>query len=233
MSLYEEKKQARKARLEARIARLDAFAKGKDLSLYGEEKSGIPMGQPILVGHHSEKRHRKHLERIERLVRAGYDASAKADRLRERLANEYTGIQVDNPDAKQLILDKIKGLEDLIKSTKDSGNYSSWQITNRQAEIRRLKKRLIELDRIEESRFEPFYVGLILVELKDGQIQVEFQGRPSDEMISKLKSSPLALKWSRYSKRWVRKHTGTTASYGWIDKLKSALEGDFKNASSK
>jgi len=28
------------------------------------EAAGIPLGQPILVGHHSEKRHRAHLKRI-------------------------------------------------------------------------------------------------------------------------------------------------------------------------
>lgn len=102
---YELKKQARIERLKKHIARLDKFADGKDLSMFGELKSGIPMSQPILVGHHSERRHRKHLERIERIVRPGYNASKKADQLRERLNSLLNAniIQVDNPNAKSLI----------------------------------------------------------------------------------------------------------------------------------
>ncbi len=48
-----------------------------------ERKIGdmIPMGQPILSGHHSEKRHRRDIERIQKLAEKGVEASNKAGRL--------------------------------------------------------------------------------------------------------------------------------------------------------
>lgn len=39
---------------------------------------GIPFGQPVLLGHHSERRHRRDLERAESHLRAGIAASRKA-----------------------------------------------------------------------------------------------------------------------------------------------------------
>jgi hypothetical protein len=38
----------------------------------------IPLGQPILVGHHSEKRHRRDIERVQNLTRKSIDESDKA-----------------------------------------------------------------------------------------------------------------------------------------------------------
>lgn len=263
---YQDKKLASIARLTSRIAKLRAFAKGKDLSMYSEERSGIPLGQPILVGHHSERRHRRHLERIDRVVRAGFDASAKADKLEARLnaMGDSRVIQVDNPDAKQLIEAKIaklqkfvddsKTLNKLIRKYKGDipkldealkltfgddtkltassmmipdcfGNLgvASFTLTNNTAEIRRLKGRLNELEQLAEG-FAGFSVGDVLVELVEGQIQVEFPDKPSDECRDKLKRSPLALKWSSYSKRWVRKHTSTTQGRWFQTELRSVLE---------
>lgn len=83
-SFYEERKRARIERMLERAGRLEEFSKKNTLSLYGEASSGIPLGQPILVGHHSEKRHRRHLERIENRVRKGFEAGEKARELRSR-----------------------------------------------------------------------------------------------------------------------------------------------------
>lgn len=44
----------------------------------------IPMGQPILVGHHSEGRHRKDLDRIDRNMRKSIDEHEYAEQLQQR-----------------------------------------------------------------------------------------------------------------------------------------------------
>lgn len=44
----------------------------------------IPLGQPILVGHHSERRHRADLSRIERSNRVALEAGTEAAELRRR-----------------------------------------------------------------------------------------------------------------------------------------------------
>jgi len=51
-----------------------------------EEKSGIPLGQPILVGHHSERRHRRAIERSDNAMRKGIEESDKAKYFAARAA---------------------------------------------------------------------------------------------------------------------------------------------------
>jgi hypothetical protein len=46
----------------------------------------IPMGQPILVGHHSERRHRRDLDRIDRNMQRTVEESREAQRLHQRAA---------------------------------------------------------------------------------------------------------------------------------------------------
>jgi len=62
---YAERKEARIDRLESRAAK----AQSESAASYNTARSimdHIPTGQPILVGHHSEKRHRRDLDKIDR-----------------------------------------------------------------------------------------------------------------------------------------------------------------------
>jgi hypothetical protein len=49
--------------------------------------AGIPFGQPILVGHHSQRRHEAALEKSHRNMAAGVNAHQDAERARERAAS--------------------------------------------------------------------------------------------------------------------------------------------------
>jgi len=96
---YEERQEARKQRL------LDRAAKAKADAARAEEAadriaSFIPFGQPILVGHHSEKRHRRDLDRIERGLRRAREERAHAREL-ERHADAVgsAGVSSDDPEA--------------------------------------------------------------------------------------------------------------------------------------
>ena len=58
------------------------------------------MGQPILVGHHSERRHRRDLDRIHRNLERAMEAEKTAKELAYRAAAVGTGgISSDDPDA--------------------------------------------------------------------------------------------------------------------------------------
>jgi hypothetical protein len=58
----------------------------------------IPPGQPILVGHHSEKRHRRDLERCDNAMRRACEATEKAQHYRHRMAAaEHTANQDQTP----------------------------------------------------------------------------------------------------------------------------------------
>lgn len=72
----------------------------------------IPLGQPILVGHHSEKRARRDLERIQAGHRKAAEEADKAKRLARRAASVGgAGISQDDPEAVTKIKDKIAKLE--------------------------------------------------------------------------------------------------------------------------
>ncbi|WP_299549118.1 DUF3560 domain-containing protein [uncultured Tateyamaria sp.] len=66
----------------------------------------------ILVGHHSEGRHRRALERSHAAMERGVEASKRADELRSRAASVGNGgISSDDPDALDLLRDKLANLK--------------------------------------------------------------------------------------------------------------------------
>ena len=86
----------RKERAAQRASRLSAAANAQ----YRAARShvdGIPMGQPILVGHHSERRHRRDLERHDAKMRKSLELQRAADRSDPALAGR--SISSDDPDA--------------------------------------------------------------------------------------------------------------------------------------
>jgi hypothetical protein len=75
----------------------------------------IPLGQPILVGHHSERHARRDQERVESGMRATIEHGRKANDFRSRADNIEAAagkaIYSDDPDAIEQIVERIAGLE--------------------------------------------------------------------------------------------------------------------------
>jgi hypothetical protein len=97
---YEQRQEARRERLEARAERLrkEAGAAFHRADLR-EEVSGIPFGQPILVGHHSEKRHRAVIARANRALDKGIALNKAANEAASRAAGVGSGgISSDDPE---------------------------------------------------------------------------------------------------------------------------------------
>jgi hypothetical protein len=71
------------------------------------------LGQPILVGHHSEKRHRKDLNRIDRHFAEAKEHHDKAEYFRRRAAAAESNVVIfsDDPDATEKLVDKIERLK--------------------------------------------------------------------------------------------------------------------------
>lgn len=80
-----------------------------------EGATGIPFGQPILVGHHSEGRHRRRIAQIDRAMGAAVENSQKAAAMASRAdsieAAAERAIYDDDPDAIERLREKIAGLE--------------------------------------------------------------------------------------------------------------------------
>lgn len=73
----------------------------------------IPMGQPILVGHHSERGHRAHLKKIDNNMRKGIEANGKAVYYAGKIASieSNRAISSDDPEA---VVKLKKKLEELL-----------------------------------------------------------------------------------------------------------------------
>lgn len=119
MNTYEEKKQARIERYQDRADKAasratSAYQRSNDLI------SGIPMGQPVLVGHHSEKRHRRALDRSWNLLGKSCEEQKKAEywQRRAEAAEQSRDISSDDPEAIQKLKERIKDCEVLREGMK-------------------------------------------------------------------------------------------------------------------
>lgn len=96
---YEARQEARRAR----YAELSDKMRGASAMHYSASRKAvehIPFGQPILVGHHSERGHRATLARARRAMDRSCEAARKAEHYAERAASVGSGgISSDDPAA--------------------------------------------------------------------------------------------------------------------------------------
>ena len=108
---YEEKLFNKRERLLERADKADREGDAR-IKRADSDASAIPMGQPILVGHHSEKRDRNFRERIHNNYSKGYALKEKAGNLRARAASVGTaGVSSDDPDAVVKLEEQLAELE--------------------------------------------------------------------------------------------------------------------------
>lgn len=171
-------------RREARAERLRGWSEANETR--AEQKSaaadrisdGIPFGQPILVGHHSERRHRRDLDKIHSGMRASIDLSDKAAEQAARADNIEAAtdhaIYDDDPDAIARLTDKLAALEAKREQMKTANAahrtahrdelkamtpyqrgqavpYPSYSLTNLGGNITRCRDRLARLQREQVS----------------------------------------------------------------------------------
>lgn len=114
MSTYRERRLARAERLaewaEKRAARASGgFTRAHDIV------KNIPMGQPILVGHHSERHHRRDLARHDSAMRKACEDQDKSREMSSKAAEILhqadRAIYDDDPDAIERLTEKLAGLE--------------------------------------------------------------------------------------------------------------------------
>lgn len=119
MNTYEARQQAKAERYRERAqrAREAADAAWKEHRAIIDQ---IPMGQPVLVGHHSERRHRRALERSDAMLRRTIEERDKAAyyEAKARRAENPRGISGDDPDAIEKLNEKIAKKERLQEDMK-------------------------------------------------------------------------------------------------------------------
>ncbi len=112
---FEARRTARVDRLERRAEAARQEAQARFHSSANQELSLIPFGQPILVGHHSEHRHRRVIERAHNDMDKGCEALSKAKHYdyAADAASNNGAIMTDDPDALPKLRKKLAGLETL------------------------------------------------------------------------------------------------------------------------
>ena len=246
---YQERKEARVERYEERAARAQAESAAASKAAYDIVKY-IPPGQPILVGHHSERGHRRALEKSDNNMRKSIEAGKKAAYYAGRAASaaSNTAISSDDPDALEKLEAKLaklqadqewdKGLNahyrkhgtvkgytgisdegaakiDAQLAEQDASPYSSgrhlpipsYQLSNRNAEINRLKKRIAALQRVDRMEHVEidFEGGQIVTNEDINRVQILFDEKPDEATRSKLKS--YGFRWSPREKAWQAQRT--------------------------
>lgn len=279
MNHYEQRQEARRERLEARAERLRKEAAGAfrraDLR---EEVSGIPFGQPILVGHHSERRHRAVIARAHAAMGKGVALSKEADKVEARAAGVgLGGISSDDPEAIRKLKVELaeheerhaldKAINAAIKRNWKNGHeaqvaaivalgYSealaekllvppyprlprlvgipAYSLSNRSANMRRIRLRIAHLERIEAERAPLIEAGLerqsrqgaggleIVENLELNRLQLSFPGKPQPAVIAALKSR--GFRWSPSEKAWQR-HLGNSAKWA-AEEIEKLVAGE-------
>ncbi len=152
---YAERQKAKVERLEERAAkaRNDSNASFKRSHELTEH---IPFGQPILVGHHSERRHRNTLDKAWNLMGKAVAQDKKADYLERRAgsAASDTSIRSDNPEALELLREKLAKLQAGHKAMVDANKVIRKSPKNELTEEKRVA--LIALGIPEKEHAELF-----------------------------------------------------------------------------
>ena len=198
-------------------------------------------GQPVLVGHHSEKKHRALLGRSDDAMRKASKLTEKAAYYEEKAASVGTGgISSDDPDAiaklqadltkreeKQVFMKKANTL---IKKNDRAGlvalgltqeqadkmfipdfcnriGFASCELTNNNANIKRLKGRIEELEKLaaRENKEEICKGFTYREDREENRIMFVFEGKPAENIRVILKRA--AFKWSPTRGVWVRQIT--------------------------
>jgi hypothetical protein len=111
MNEYEARQEARRQRLKDRAA----AARQASESAYQQARAlgdVIPLGQPILVGHHSEGADRRHRNRMNANYDKAFSLHDKAKRLEERAKTVGKGgVSSDDPDAVEKLREKLEALK--------------------------------------------------------------------------------------------------------------------------
>jgi len=236
---YQERREDRIERFEARAAAAEAESAAAHKSARAIMEH-IPPGQPILVGHHSERHHRRDLDKIDRNMRKSVEAGEKAAHYARRAdaAASNHAISSDDPEAMDKLEAKLAALQAQQERDKamnawyrkhktmqgfegisDEGAAKidaalaemreairrpvpAWQLSNRNAEMIRLKKRIEALRKVDEMDHVEidFDGGQIVTNEEINRVQILFDEKPDEATRARLKSN--GFRWSPRKGAW-------------------------------
>lgn len=214
MNFYEQKQQDRKERYQA----LAEKKQTESSNLYESSTrlaNLIPFGQPILVGHHSERGHRNLIDKINNKMGKSIEVGKVADYYQNRADNMSTGISSDDPDAIDKLKVKLAKLEDYQTDIKEKNAearankltqpFAKYQLTNSGALVRGVKLRIEQLTKKQNMVANDDIIGewgTLHENKEENRIQFLFKSIPNESIRSELKSK--GFRWSPTNTAWQR-----------------------------
>jgi len=222
----------KRERLENKIAKREEWAekarkRGEALQNSRDPLAGIPFGQPILVGHHSEARHRRDIEKSWNRLGKIVGEERKADYHEEKAAGIESMLKKtifsDDENAIEALEAKIANLEGNREAMKKANAarrkhitarkkdptlpeysgayYQSWELSNLGATIRNAQKRIrvIQATAKKMEAVADCEDGFLLEKTTGGWAVLTFPEFPGREAIKELKDA--GFYWSRPSWR--------------------------------
>lgn len=208
---YEERREARRLRYEELSKKAEERS-----SMYSNSTANrileMTPGQPIIIGHHSEKKARRLHERAWEDIRKSIEEDKKSQYYKDKVDTIENSkvIYNDDPNAIQKLKSKLECLEqekELIKADED---HTSWQLQNIGARIRETKRRIARLEKLDEIEFRDIeFIGGRAIHNKEiNRIQLIFDNIPDEEVRTALKGR--GFHWSRREGAWQREFNENT-----------------------
>lgn len=162
-------------------------------------------GQPLLIGHHSEHRHRADLKRIDNNFRKANELENKSNYYEDKAdsAEKNNSISSDDPRAIEKLEQKLNVLNKQKTEVK-SRKHEPYELPYISAEIKRIKMRIRELKELDELDFKEivFSGGKVIRNKEVNRIQIIFEDKPDEKVRELLKCS--GFKWARSQGAWQR-----------------------------
>ncbi len=207
---YEERKQRRIERYKtvSQKARKEADARSNSNA---NRILMMTPGQPIILGHHSERKARRLHEQANNDIRKSIELSDKS-KYYERKATHVknsNAIYNDDPNAIEKLKEKLEKLENQRNSIK-ARPHETWELTNIGANIRETKLRIKRLEEQEQLVFPDieFKGGKAIHNKEINRIQLIFDEKPDEEIRNQLKHN--GFHWSRNEGAWQREFNKRT-----------------------
>ena len=219
-------------RAEARAERAAERAAEADAAFDAQPAHRIPFGQPILVGHHSQRRHERDLARLRASARRAADAHADARDAEHKARNAGHAVYVTDDDATVALRAKVDRLEAahaaLVEhnrahrdapvagpfDTTDGLRHPAWVLTNSRARIKHAREQLAKAEahaqRVAETGGADDALasgdGWVLTDdVADGRVRFTFDGKPDAETRATLKAN--GFRWAPSAGAWQRQDT--------------------------
>lgn len=168
-------------------------------------------GQPIITGHHSERKARKLHEQANYDTKKSIELSEKSEYYKRRAKNAENSnvIYNDDPEAIAKLKNKLERLEHQRESIK-AREHETWELTNVGANIRETRLRIKRLEEQENLVFLDieFKGGKAIHNKEINRIQLLFERKPDEETRNQLKRN--GFHWSRNEGAWQREFNQKT-----------------------